>query len=654
MGTTWSHTTATLPDGTYTATVAKSDLAGNIGSGGPMTFTVDTHVPVVSIEPPGPYVNTATPILKGADNATDGPIALTIYNGSSVGGTVAEAASVPNTGATWTHTSAHLADGTYTAQATQESGAGTKGVSAPVTFIVDTVAPVVTLNKPTSPTSNPTPQLSGSAGNLSGDLTTVTVTILEAEVVVAGSSTVAIVGGKWTYTPAALFDGEYTIKVTQSDKAGNVSIPATASIVIDTNAPAVTIDPPQSPTNQATPTLTGSAEAGAATVRVKIHAGKLSGKVVAEGPTVPVTEGRWSYTPSSPLAQGTYTARAEEENGAKKTGASVPVEFAIDTTPPAVTITQPSSGALSANGEPQFAGSAGEAEGDQNTVALKIYPGTATSGTPVQSAGFVVNHGEWSGGTGVALANGLYTAVAQQRDDAGNVGAATTTFAVIVTSSASTATPPTAAFRWFPTNPHIGEPVSLVSTSNAGSSQLTGFSWSLNGGASFTGGAAVFSTTFTTAGPHAVRLLVTDANGLTSSVGQTINVTKAPAVLMQPFPVVRIAGSGGAGSVHISLFTVLAPRGARISVSCRGPGCPTKLQSLVASTHSRRHHAGTVLVSFTRFERRFGAGAVLEIRVWRAGQIGKYTRFQVRRGKLPLRDDKCLTVGGVKPMNCPS
>ncbi len=61
-----------------------------------------------------------------------------------------------------------------------------------------------------------------------------------------------------------------------------------------------------------------------------------------------------------------------------------------------------------------------------------------------------------------------------------------------------------------------------------------------------------------------------------------------------------------------------------------------------------------MLISFARFERSLGVGAVLEIKVSRTGQIGKYTRFTVRRGKLPARLDTCLSPDGVKPMSCPS
>ena len=48
------------------------------------------------------------------------------------------------------------------------------------------------------------------------------------------------------------------------------------------------------------------------------------------------------------------------------------------------------------------------------------------------------------------------------------------------------------------------------------------------------------------------------------------------------------------------------------------------------------------------------AGVVLEIMITKPGEIGKYTRLAVRRGKLPLRFDACLAGTQTKPIGCPS
>jgi hypothetical protein len=61
-----------------------------------------------------------------------------------------------------------------------------------------------------------------------------------------------------------------------------------------------------------------------------------------------------------------------------------------------------------------------------------------------------------------------------------------------------------------------------------------------------------------------------------------------------------------------------------------------------------------VLIVFRRFERALRAGASLQIRVYAPGQIGKYTRFTIRHGKLPARVDTCLSPSGAQRMTCPS
>ena len=58
-------------------------------------------------------------------------------------------------------------------------------------------------------------------------------------------------------------------------------------------------------------------------------------------------------------------------------------------------------------------------------------------------------------------------------------------------------------------------------------------------------------------------------------------------------------------------------------------------------------------VEFRGFERSLRFGVTLEVLVSKPGEIGKYTRFAIRRGKLPERVDMCLDLGGDKPIVCP-
>ncbi|MCW2969260.1 MAG: hypothetical protein JWO23_387 [Solirubrobacterales bacterium] len=209
---------------------------------------------------------------------------------------------------------------------------------------------------------------------------------------------------------------------------------------------------------------------------------------------------------------------------------------------------------------------------------------------------------------------------------------------------------PVASFLWFPVSPHPGEPVSLASTSTDAGSPITAYAWDLANSGAFAEGGPVMSTAFSNPGAHTVRLRVTGADGLSSIAVETIQVSAPQAGVLLPFPIVRIVGAESNSGMKLRLLSVEAPPGAGITVACHGRGCPTRLESRIATATS----VGTVTVRFRRFERALPAGVVLEIRVAKAGQIGKYTRLVVRRHRPPARLDGCLPPAGTVPTQCPS
>lgn len=121
---------------------------------------------------------------------------------------------------------------------------------------------------------------------------------------------------------------------------------------------------------------------------------------------------------------------------------------------------------------------------------------------------------------------------------------------------------------------------------------------------------------------------------------------EASPALMRPFPVVRIAGVLLPWGARIRLLTVRSPRGAIVSVRCRGDGCP--LRSLRRRTRAR-------LIHIAGLERRLQAGVRLEILVRKRNLIGKHTRIAIRGGaKPPRRVDRCVAPGDSSPVRCPS
>jgi hypothetical protein len=215
--------------------------------------------------------------------------------------------------------------------------------------------------------------------------------------------------------------------------------------------------------------------------------------------------------------------------------------------------------------------------------------------------------------------------------------------------------PPAASFAWFPAVPHTGERVSLASSSTDAASPINAFAWDTAGNGPFTAGGPVQTTSFSTPGDHVVRLRVSDANGMWSVAAETIHVIPPPPSLLQPFPIVRIAGYRTASGVKLFLFSALAPVGARITVSCHGRGCPAKAVTRTALPRRGKRTTSAVLVTFRRFEGSLlRAGLTLEVRIFKPGQIGKYTRFVIRRSGLPARFDACLAPARLKPIACPS
>jgi hypothetical protein len=387
-------------------------------------------------------------------------------------------------------------------------------------------------------------------------------------------------------------------------------------------------------------------------VTLNIYDGNGTAGTRVEGPLTTAEGPTWSIGPVSALPPGTYTAVAEQNDTLTNEQAeSAPVTFTIDTTPPQIAIGAPPSGSTSTGASEVVSGTAGTAPGDLAGVNVELFAGAAI-GTQAALETLTVQStaGAWSATFG-GLKPGTYTARATQSDSAGNKGvSAPTTFTLLAPPSQG----PLASFTWFPSAPHVGEPVTLVSTSTDALAPLTSFAWDTAGSGQFKAAGATVTTSFSTPGTHVVGLRIGDAGGQSSATSQKIQVGPRQLVLMQPFPVVRIVGRVTASGVQLTLLSVQAPVGARITVSCRGAGCPTRRQTRTAHAGRRRHRrAGATTVVFPRFARGLAAGTILEVRVSKAGEIGKYTRFAIRRHNLPTRFDGCVGPASPRPISCP-
>jgi hypothetical protein len=665
----WSYTAPLLANGTYTVQAYQHDEAGNTGVSAAVTFTVATKAPVVSINTLPSVTNNTTPTITGTGSVGIGDastVTVAIHE-KSITGKVVASGSAPLVGGDWSYTPASkLAENTYAVLVTQSNESSEVG-SATATFSVDTTAPTVSIKAPGNGTVVHVSRLkfSGHAGYAPGDDQMVTLKIF------AGFSATGNPAEKLELTPngahewstdLALNDGSYTALVEQSDEAGNVGT-ATARFYIETNSPNVTLDRSGFVVRGSelvigpTPSFSGtggSEPEDSRTVVVNVYDGSSTAGTPARTTEGTLSGSQWSSTAVQALPDGTYTAQAEQAGASPaQTGVSESVTFTVDADSPRVTLTSPANGSVSSSGTETVSGAAGTQEGDLSEITVDLYAGSAVTPSRMEAIAVQASGGRWSATFG-GLSPGTYTVQAEQGDDVGNIGySEAVTFTVPTETEQSTPVAPSASFKWIPGTPLTGESVTLISTSTDASSPIASYAWAPSGNGVFAPGEAALTTSFATPGAHVVQLRVTDAAGQSSTVAETIPVSAAPVPLMQPFPVVRMAGSYNATGAKITALSVLAPVGAKVVITCRGPHCPTKSLAFLA-TAGVKNKSGTVLITFRRFERSLRGGVILSIWVSKPGEIGKFTRFTIRRGKSPSRVDECLNPAGTTPIVCPS
>ncbi|MCW3069910.1 MAG: Large repetitive protein, partial [Solirubrobacterales bacterium] len=159
LSTTWSLTAEPLGEGTYTAIAEQAELLGGSSTSGPVTFTIITAPPKVTLTGPPALSNKTKPSFSGkAGDHTQ--VVVHILNAANQQVTTATA--TPS-GGTWSASNeGELESGSYHAVATQESSLGNEqGVSNELYFAIDTSPPTVTLTGPSKPSNDTTPSFSG-------------------------------------------------------------------------------------------------------------------------------------------------------------------------------------------------------------------------------------------------------------------------------------------------------------------------------------------------------------------------------------------------------------------------------------------------------------------------------------------------------------
>ena len=181
-------------------------------------------------------------------------------------------------------------------------------------------------------------------------------------------------------------------------------------------APIITIEHPlagSSTNNQSLP-FSGTTTDMVDAIVLTLHQGGSTGSVVQTLHLPTPLLGTWETAPESPLAEGQYTAVAEQTSLLETETGTAEVTFTVDTTPPAVTMSLVAS--PTNDPTPTLKGSAGTAEGDNPAVTVMVYQGNVVGGTVAASETVAASGGVWSYTT-PHLGDGTYTAQASQSDE---------------------------------------------------------------------------------------------------------------------------------------------------------------------------------------------------------------------------------------------
>uniref|UniRef100_UPI00292F6821 Ig-like domain-containing protein n=3 Tax=Klebsiella oxytoca TaxID=571 RepID=UPI00292F6821 len=445
----WSYTPDTLNEGDHSLSTTVTDKAGNVSERSPaFELTVDTVVtPVSDLQvtddvaghtgplASGDLTNDATPALSGTAEAG---ATVTIYDGDTVLGTV-----VTGEDGRWTFTPDTLNEGDHSLSTTVTDKAGNVSERSPAfELTVDTNAPSASAPEVTDDVAGHTGPLT--SGDLTNDATPAlsgtaeagaTVTIYDGDTVLG--TVVAGEDGRWSYTPDALDEGSHSLSTTVTDKAGNVSERSPAfEITVDTTVTPVSdlqvtddvaghTGPLASGdlTNDATPALSGTAEAGAT---VTIYDGDtVLGTVVAG------EDGRWTFTPDT-LNEGDHSLSTTVTDKAGNVSERSPAfELTVDTvvTPVSDLLvtddvaghTGPlTSGDLTNDATPALSGTA------EAGATVTIYDGDTVLGTVVAG-----EDGRWSF-TPDTLNEGDHRLSTTVTDKAGNVSERSPAFELTV------------------------------------------------------------------------------------------------------------------------------------------------------------------------------------------------------------------------------
>ncbi|ECU7337805.1 Ig-like domain repeat protein [Salmonella enterica subsp. enterica serovar Typhimurium var. 5-] len=444
----WAYTfTSDLTEGLHQVYVKVEDIAGNKANSAIFDFTIDTTVstPVISLlskDDTGVTGDNLTNINKpgfaisGVDADAHRVVVQVMHNG------VSEEIELSHLNGSWLFIPGNTwADGSYTLTVKVEDKAGNTNYSAPLTVVIDTQIAIDGVELVND---------SGVKGdNMINDdrphfRVTVPTDVNEVRLSIDGGNSwvqaTPGVAGSWEYIwPTDLADGQYTLTVEATDKAGN-TVTKTIDFAVDTtlSVPVIVLDSADDTgiqgdnmTNSTQPTFAlQHIDDDAVRVTVSVEHGGVTTTFDATKGT-----GGWTFTPPTSWADGDYTLSVSVEDKAGNTSHSASLTVTVDTQIAINNIELVNDSGipddnLTNNVRPHFQVTVPT---DVNVVRLSI-DGGKTWFNATQSA----TPGVWDYIWPDDVADGGYTLTVEATDEAGNKATQTLDFTIDTTLSVPT------------------------------------------------------------------------------------------------------------------------------------------------------------------------------------------------------------------------
>jgi predicted RNA-binding protein with TRAM domain len=454
----WSYTLTSsditaMGQGAETLSVTATDAAGNTGSAGTRSITLNTDGTTGTVPdttPPGaPLLNIVatdniinageqTAVISGSAEANSS-IALTL--GGNTRSLTADANGIWNYTLTSTDITA-MGQGAETLSVTATDAAGNTGSAGSKNISIDTVSPTANFGSATDNLGSVTGTLVNGARTddtaleLSGSCETgSSVNVYDGSTLLGAAS---VTGTSWRYTATLANGSTYQFNVKETDSAGNSSAASSNFTVMgDMAAPAaptinvVATDDIVNAAEQ-TANITGSAEANAT---VKLTLGGNARTLTADA------SGNWNYTLTSTdltaMGQGAETLSVTATDAAGNTGSAGSKNISIDTVAPTANFGSATDNAGSVTGA--------LANGARTDDTSLVLVGSCETGSSVN----VYDGSTLLGAASVTGTSWRYTATVsngttyqfnvKETDSAGNTSAASSNFTVIGDMTAPTA-----------------------------------------------------------------------------------------------------------------------------------------------------------------------------------------------------------------------